>query len=79
MSWATKVAATVKWLRNDKKCKQKTRLQPKYQYLSTQNYLQGLSKSCCAFITDIVPLQVDCLEGLVYLQEINRKDTVSGC
>ena len=52
--------------------------QPKYQHLSTQNYLQGPSKSCCAFITDIVPLQVECLEGLVQLQEIDRKDRVRG-
>ena len=54
--------------------KQKTCFKPKYQYLSFNNYLQGLSKSYCACITDIVLLQVELLEGLVQLQEIDRKD-----
>ena len=48
------------------------------QYLSTQNYLQGLSKSCCACIADLVVEQVQHLEGTVCLQEIERKDMVSG-
>lgn len=58
--------------------KQKTCFKPKYQYLSANNYLQGLSKSCCACIADIIAHQVECLEELVRLQEIDRKDRVSG-
>ena len=52
---------------------QKTGFKPKYQHLSVKNYLQGLSKSCCACIAESVPTQVECLEGLVHLQEIDRK------
>ena len=46
--------------------------------MSAQNYLQGLSKSCCACIADLVGVQVQCLEGLVHLQEIDRKDGLVG-
>ena len=57
---------------------QKACLQPKYQCLSAQNYLQGLSNGPCTFIADFVAAQTQCLERLVHLQEIDRKDTVSG-
>ena len=40
--------------------------------MSAQTYLQGLCKSFCASIVDLVVAQVQCLEGLVRLQEIER-------
>ena len=76
--WAEKVVATVAGAKNDNKCKQKTCFKPKYQYLSVNNYLQGLSKSCCACIADLVVVQLELFERRVHLQEINRKDTVRG-
>ena len=46
--------------------------------MSVQNYLQGLSKSFCAFIADLVSAKVEAFDGRVDLQEIQEEDRVSG-
>ena len=46
--------------------------------MSVQNYLQGLSKSCCACIADLVSAKVEAFDGRVDLQEIQEEDRVSG-
>ena len=57
--------------------KQKTCIQPKYQHLSTQRYLQGLSKSFCACIADLVSAKVEAFDGSVYLRK--KKIHVKQC
>ena len=41
-------------------------------------YLQGFCEGCCAGIANFVAPEFQDLEGVVVLQEIERKDTVSG-
>ena len=41
-------------------------------------YLQGFCKVCCTGIADVVSSKVEHFDGAVVLQEIERKDMVSG-
>jgi hypothetical protein len=41
-------------------------------------HLQGFCEGCCAGIANFVAPEVQDLEGVVVLQEIERKTTVSG-
>jgi len=41
-------------------------------------YLQGFCEGCCAGIANIVEPEVQDLEGVIFLQEIDRKYVVRG-
>ena len=36
-------------------------------------YLQGFCEGCCAGITNVVPREIQDLEGVIFLQEIGKK------
>ena len=41
-------------------------------------YLQGFCEGCCAGITNVVAPEIQDLEGVIFLQEIDRKYVVRG-
>ena len=36
-------------------------------------YLQGFCEGCCAGITNVVPREIQDLEGVIFLQKIGKK------